>query len=88
MDEVSWNPKLTPRRSLQVNTEQKIHLTLLGYESKTWIDWRKTIFAAIQKMQGLVKLEHEECVKTVSKSQLHPQVLVCPLCPHLHTRRN
>jgi len=44
---------------------------LPGYESKTWIDWRETIFAAMQKMQGLVKSEHEKHMKIFRKSQFH-----------------
>lgn len=33
----------------------------MGYESKTWMDWREIVLAAIKKKQGLGKLEHEDC---------------------------
>lgn len=52
-----------------------------GY--KSWM-WRKAVFAATQKMQGLVKLECYEYVKMVSKFQLQSQILIYPLFPFLY----
>lgn len=50
---------------------------------------RETIFAAIQKMQCLVKLEYEECVKQSESPFTTPFTsLGYPLCPHLQLRRN
>lgn len=59
---------------------------LLRYETKTWIDRRETIFAAIQKIKCLVKSEHKKHMKTLSKSQFLSQVLIYLVCPHLNIR--
>lgn len=58
-----------------------MHSCMLGYR----VRWRKAIFAATQKMKGLVKLK---CyVKMVSKLQLQSQILNYLLVPFLCRNR-
>lgn len=56
--------------------------------SKAWLDWRETNFAAIQKMEGLVKLKHKACVKTSQQVTTPLPCFDLSSVPHLHARRN